>query len=100
MSGPSENVNIGDMLFINFIGPEPKGLNKTLATDAVIMVLQAMLLQSKWEWEGNFDSFPFVSVLPVPATDVLLQTTYPEEDSDSSDSQYQEESVQIIANNT
>lgn len=101
MGGPSAEVDIGDMLFINFIGPEPKSLNKTLSTDAVIMTLQAMLLQSKWEWEGTFNSFPLVSVMPVPVTDSVPETEPPEEDSDSdSDSQYTEYSAHITISAT
>lgn len=83
-------------MFINFIGPEPKSLDKTLGADAVIMTLQAMLLQSKWEWEGTFNSFPLVSVMPVPVTDSVPQTEPLEEDSDSdSDSHYAEYSAHI-----
>lgn len=41
--------DIGAMLFINFIGPEPKSLAKILYVDALIMVLQSILLQCKWD---------------------------------------------------
>lgn len=59
--------SIGDMLFINFIGPEPKPLSKIFAVDLIILCLQATLLQCK------SDTVPLspLTVLPVPITDPL-----------------------------
>lgn len=56
------------MLFINFIGPEPKSLAKTLYIDVVTIILQTLLLQCKW----NVLSFRILSALPVPASEPLV----------------------------
>lgn len=96
-SGPGIATNIGAMLFINFIGPEPKSLTKILAVDVVIMTLQAMLLQSKWEWEGNFLNLQLVSVLPVPISESLTHGMPPEEPSDATERQHGEDSEEAGA---
>lgn len=86
-SGSGIASNIGNMLFINFIGPEPKSLAKVLAADVIIMTLQAMLLQSKWEWEGNVLYFHLVSVLPVPISESLANDAPAEEQSSTTERQ-------------
>lgn len=91
-SGPGITNNIGDMLFINFIGPEPKSLTKILAVDVVIMTLQAMLLQSKWEWESSFLNLQLVSALPVPISESLTLGMPPEEPSEATEQHNGEDS--------
>lgn len=53
---------VGTMLFINFIGPEPKSVAKIVFLDILIILLQAMLLQCKWEGTD----IRLVSIAPVP----------------------------------
>eukprot|EP00177_Eucheuma_denticulatum_P001690 GFKZ01003039.1.p2 GENE.GFKZ01003039.1~~GFKZ01003039.1.p2 ORF type:complete len:119 (+),score=17.44 GFKZ01003039.1:666-1022(+) len=74
-SGPNVDQKIGQMLFINFIGPEPKSLAKILAVDILIMALQAMLLQCKWDLEPRV--FSLLSALPVPVSENLASTATP-----------------------
>lgn len=67
----SRHETMSEMLFINFIGPEPKSLTKVLTVDVIVMLLQAVLLQCKWD----ATSFRALSALPVPASDSLEPLT-------------------------
>lgn len=58
---------IGQMLFINFIGPEPKSFTKLIAIDVLVILLQAMLLQVKWDGA----SLKPISILPLPISQPL-----------------------------
>ena len=58
---------INEMLFINFIGPEPKSLVKLIAVDILVILLQAMLLQVRWESAV----LKPISILPVPVSQSL-----------------------------
>lgn len=60
--------SFGEMLFINFIGPEPKSLFKTLYIDFITIVLQTILLQCKWD----ILALRIISALPVPACQPLV----------------------------
>lgn len=57
------------MLFINFIGNEPKSLWKVLFVDFITIVLQALILQYRWDPAA----FPLLSALPVPMSDPLVR---------------------------
>lgn len=67
-SGPNISRNLGEMLFINFIGTEPKSLFKVLFVDVVTMTIQAILLQCRWDPV----SIRILSDFPVPASEPLI----------------------------
>lgn len=56
------------MLFINFIGPEPKTLTKVLVVDLITIVLQAFILQCRWDPY----SIHLISAFPLPVADTLI----------------------------
>lgn len=55
------------MLFINFIGPEPKSLINVLIADFIIIILETTFLQCRWD-----SSFRIITALPVPISDPLI----------------------------
>lgn len=82
-TGPDVESNIGHMLFINFVGPEPKSLAKVLSVDAIIVTSQALLLQCKSDW--GTQSFHLLTALPIPISENLTSTdasTQPPEESE------------------
>lgn len=82
-TGPDIKGNIGEMLFINFIGPEPKSLAKILTVDLITISLEAILLQSKWELESF--GLHILSALPVPISEPLMRLPAAEESSDATE---------------
>jgi len=85
-TGPNIAENIGQMLFINFIGPEPKSLAKVLYVDVVIMVFQAILLQCKWDSTG----LHVLSALPVPIGESLVADNPPDAEEVEEEEELQE----------
>lgn len=67
-SGPDMMANIGKMLFINFIGTEPKSLLKVVVIDFITIFLQAVILQIRW----NPVAIRIISALPVPISDDFI----------------------------
>lgn len=67
-TGPNISQNLGDMLFINFIGEEPKSLFKVLFVDFITIILQALILQCRWDPSSIY----LLSALPVPASAELI----------------------------
>lgn len=61
--------SVGDMLFINFIGPEPKSLLNVVIVDIIIVVLETTILQCRWD----SSSLRIISALPVPPSDPLIR---------------------------
>lgn len=60
--------HLGEMLFINFIGLEPKSLFKVLSVDFVTIILQGLILQCRWDPSSIY----LLSALPVPTSVELL----------------------------
>ncbi len=70
------------MLFINFIGPEPKAAYKVVFLDSLIITLQALLLQCRAEASDRIllTRLP----VPVPRGDGPIPSNEPEEEVDTS----------------
>lgn len=81
-TGSNVESNIGHMLFINFVGSEPKSLLKTLSVDAIIVISQALLLQCKCDLEAQ--SFHLLTALPVPNSENLTSANAPAQTPDES----------------
>lgn len=73
-SASDVKMRVGDMLFINFIGPEPKSFIKGMAVDVLIIMHQVLLLQCKCE--NPPQDFQFLSNLPIPVTPTPTPTPY------------------------
>lgn len=97
-TGKGASGNIGEMLFINFIGPEPKSLAKTLTVDCIIITLQVMLLQCKWDLE-NLGLY-ILSALPVPISDTLVPVQSTDEPSDTTERENVTEEVEVLSGTT
>lgn len=63
-TGQNKSEDPDEMLFINFIGIEPKNLIKVVLVDFITITLQVVILQCK----GDPTSIRFLSALPVPAS--------------------------------
>lgn len=69
------------MLFINFIGPEPKAAYKVVFLDSLIISLQILLLQCRAEHSDRI----LLTSLPVPVPrDGPVPTDEPEEEAELS----------------
>lgn len=79
----SKEPPVGDMLFINFIGPEPRGFAKIVTVDSIIVILEALLLQCKWPSL----TFRLLSVLPLPASEQLPSSSNEQSHSQGAESQ-------------
>ena len=79
----SKEPPVGDMLFINFIGPEPRGFAKIVTVDSIILILEALLLQCKWPSL----TFRLLSVLPLPASEQLPSSSNEQSHPQGTDSQ-------------
>lgn len=67
-SGPNIARNVGDMLFINFIGPEPKNLFNVMMVDIITVFLEAVLLQCRWD----SSTLRIITALPLPVAETLI----------------------------
>lgn len=56
------------MLFINFIGPEPKSLLNVVIVDIIIILLETTVLQCRWD----SSALRTITALPVPISDPLI----------------------------
>lgn len=78
-----QNEQLARMLFINFIGPEPKAAYKVVFLDSLIITLQALLLQCRAEPSDRM----LLTRLPFPVlhrNDGPVATDEPEDEAESS----------------